>query len=100
LIKVSVQTEIGERRLLLQDLAFSGLGITKIHHFVHEFIDNDKVVAYALLLELLEVLDKNLGKAMEEQDDLCGIRVAPGEGEYWSRVRQAVTRRARLTVEI
>lgn len=41
---------------LLQDLAVSGLGITKVHQLVHQLIYDDKVVSNALLLQLFEVL--------------------------------------------
>lgn len=40
---------------LLQDLAVSGLGITKVHQFIHQLIYDNKVVSNALLLQFLEV---------------------------------------------
>jgi hypothetical protein len=48
--------------VLLQNLAFSGLRETKIHHLIEELIDDHEVVADGLLLELLEVLGENLSK--------------------------------------
>ena len=60
---------------LLENLALRCLRITEVHHLIHEFIDYDEVVANRLLLELLEVLDEDGDKAVEEEDDLGGIRV-------------------------
>ena len=71
------------RDVLLQDLALGGLGVAKVHHFVHEFIDDDKVVSDTLFFELFEVFDEDLGEAMEEDDDLCCVRVALRQCEDW-----------------
>ena len=48
------------RDIFLKDLAFRGLRIAKVHHFVQKLVDYDKIVAYALLFKFLEVLDENL----------------------------------------
>ena len=63
------------RDVLLQNLALRRLRISKVHHFIHEFVDDNEVVTNGLRLELLEVLDENLDEAMEEEDDLGGICV-------------------------
>jgi hypothetical protein len=60
----------------LQDLALGGLGIAKVHHFVHEFVYDDEIIADGLFLEFLEVLDQDLGEAMEEEDGFCRVRVS------------------------
>ena len=72
---------------LLQDLAFCCLGISKVHHFIHEFVDDNEVVADRLLLELLEVLDEDLDEAMEEEDDETEWRIREGQGTQpqWAR---------------
>lgn len=62
--------------LLLQDLALRRLWIAKIHHFIHELIDNDEVIPNTFFLEFFEIFHENLGEAMEEQDDFCGICIA------------------------
>lgn len=58
------------RDILLQDLALGGLGESKVHHFVHELVDDNKVVSDTLFLQLFEVFNQDLGEAMEEDDDL------------------------------
>ena len=74
----------------MEDLALRRLRISKVHHLVHELVDDDKVVADGLLLELLEVLDEDLGQAMQEEDDLGRIGVSAGQGEHCARaVRRA-----------
>jgi hypothetical protein len=61
---------------LLKNLALGCLGVAKVHHLVHELVDDDKIVADALLLEFLEVLDEDLGEAVKKEDGLCGIGIA------------------------
>lgn len=48
--------------VLLQDLGFGRLRVTKVHHLVEKLVDDDKVVPDRLLLELLEVFDQDLMK--------------------------------------
>ena len=61
---------------LLENLALRCLGVAKIHHLIHELVDDDEVVADGLLLELFKVFDKDGDKAVEEEDDLGGICVS------------------------
>ena len=68
--------------VLLQNLGLSGLGVSKIHHFVQQFVDDDKVVADALLLEFLKVLGEDLDDLVHEKEYLGGIGVALGDGEH------------------
>jgi hypothetical protein len=63
---------------LLQYLALCRLREPKVHHLVHQFIYNNKVISDGLFLELLEVFDQDLRQSVEEYDDLSGIRVAFG----------------------
>ena len=56
--------------VLLEDLALGGLGESKVHHLIHEFVDDNKVISNTLFFQLLEVFDQNLGESMEEDDDL------------------------------
>lgn len=51
---------------LLENLALRGLRVSEVHHLVHKFVNDDKVVADRFLLELLEVLDEHLDEAVEE----------------------------------
>lgn len=51
---------------LLQDLAFCRLRIPKVHHFIEQFIDNDKIVPDTLLFQDLEVFGENLDDLVEE----------------------------------
>ena len=69
---------------LLENLALRCLGVSKVHHLIHELVDDDEVVADGLLLELLEVLDEHLHDAVQEQDDLRRVRVALREREHWA----------------
>jgi hypothetical protein len=70
-----------EEVILLQYLGLGGLWVAKVHHLIQQLVDDDKVVPYALLLELLEVLCEDLDHLVQEQKDLGGICVAFGEGE-------------------
>ena len=63
-------------RSLLQYLALCRLGISKVHHLIHKLVDDDKVVSDGLFFEFLEVLDENLGEAVEEEDDFHGVGVS------------------------
>lgn len=60
----------------MQNLGLGGLWVAEIHHLIEKFVDDDVVVAYALLLELLEVFGKDLDDPVEEKEDLCGIAVS------------------------
>lgn len=66
---------------LLQYLTLRRLGIPEIHHLVQKLVDDDEVVAYALLLQLLEVLGEDLDDLVQEEEDLGGVGVALREGE-------------------
>lgn len=47
---------------LLKDLAVSGLRVSKVHEFIQQLVDYDKVISDTLLLQLLKVFRENLGK--------------------------------------
>ena len=66
--------------VLLQDLALRRLRVSKVHDLVQQLVDNDEVVPDALLLELFEVLRKDLNDLMQEQQDLRRVGVALGQG--------------------
>jgi len=51
---------------LLQNLAFGRLRKSKVHHFVHQLIYDDKIVPDGLFLEFLKVLDEDLREAVEK----------------------------------
>lgn len=63
-------------RALLQYLALRGLWVPEIHHFVHELVDDHKVVPYRLFFELFKVFYENLCQAMQEYDDFCCIGIS------------------------
>ena len=46
--------------LLFEYLALCGLWVSKVHDFIEEFIDEDKVISYALFFQLAEVLLEHL----------------------------------------
>lgn len=58
------------RDVFLQDLTLGGLGEPKVHHLVHELVDDNEVVPDTLFLQLFEVFNQDLREAMEEDDDL------------------------------
>ena len=62
--------------ILLENLALGRLRVPKVHHLVHELVDDDKVVADGLFFELLEVLHEHLHEPVQEEDDLGGVCVA------------------------
>ena len=67
--------------IFLEDLALGGLGVSKVHHLIHKLVDDNKVVPDTFFFELLEVFNQDLNEAMKEDDDLCGIAIAFGEGQ-------------------
>ena len=64
------------RDIFLKNLAFGSLRIAKVHHFVHELVDNNEVIPYTLLFEFLEVLDENLDKPVQKDDNFSGIAIS------------------------
>ena len=67
--------------LLLQDLALCCLRVSKVHHLIQQFVNDDKVIPNTLLLEDLEVFGEDLHKLVEEEEDLGGICVSFGQSE-------------------
>jgi hypothetical protein len=57
------------------------LRVAKIHHFVKQLVDDDKVVADGFFFELFEVFGEDLDDFVEEEEDFGGICVAFREGE-------------------
>lgn len=74
--------------LLLQDLALCCLWISKVHHFVQQFVNDDKIIPDTLLLEDLEIFGEDLHELVEEEKDLGSICVSFGQSE---NVQVAVT---------
>ena len=72
----------------LEDFAVGRLGIAKVHHLVQQFVDDDKVVADALLLKFLEIFLENL----KTQEGKKVTRIYPQ-----SRIKLCVERRRRLS---
>ena len=66
----------GDVRALLQDLALRRLRISKVHHLVHQLVNNNKVISDRLFFQFLEVFNKHLNKPMQENDNLGGICVS------------------------
>ena len=73
--QVSGTPKYGQLRALLENLALCRLRIAKVHHLVHKFVDEDKVVADRFLLQLFKVFDEDGNEAVKEEDDLGGIGV-------------------------
>lgn len=65
----------------MQDLSLCRLWIAKIHHLVQQFVYDYEVVPYALLLELFEILGKDLDNLVEEEKYLGCVGVAFSERE-------------------
>lgn len=65
----------------MENLAFRCLGIAKIHHFVQQFVDNDKVIPDTFLLQDLEIFGEHLHDLVEEQEDFGSICVSLGQRE-------------------
>lgn len=55
--------------------------VSKIHHLIEQFVDNDKVVANTLLLQDLEVFREYLHDLVEEKEDFGRIGVFLCQGE-------------------
>eukprot|EP00053_Salpingoeca_punica_P017751 m.171606 g.171606 ORF g.171606 m.171606 type:complete len:404 (-) comp17279_c0_seq1:208-1419(-) len=69
------------RNVLLQNACVCRLRVAKVHELVEQLVGDDKVVADALLLKLLEVLAEDLQHLVQEdkrQDDVC---VAAADGD-------------------
>lgn len=65
----------------MEDFRFCCLWVTKVHHLVEEFVDNDKVIADRFFFEFFEVFGEDFDYFMEEKEDFGGIRVALCKGE-------------------
>lgn len=72
---------IGPDCLLLQDLALCCLRVSKVHHLVQQFVDDDEVIPDTLLLQHLEVFGEDLHDLVEEQKNFGGICVSLGQSE-------------------
>lgn len=46
--------------LLLEYFTFSGLGVAKVHYFIQQFIEQNKIIPDTFFLKLLKVLTKYL----------------------------------------
>lgn len=49
------------------------LWITKVHHFVHEFINNHEIVADGFFFENSEIIDHNLDKRIPARTAQCRV---------------------------
>lgn len=65
----------------MQDLALCCLRVSKVHHLIQEFVNDDKVIPNTLLLEDLEVFGEDLHELVEEEEDLGSICVSFGQSE-------------------
>jgi hypothetical protein len=65
----------------LQYLGLCSLWISKVHHLVQQLVDDDEIVPYALLLEFLKVLCKDLDNFMEKEENFGSIGVSFGKSE-------------------
>ena len=72
----------------MQDLALCCLWISKVHHFVQQFVNDDKIIPDTLLLEDLEIFGEDLHELVKEEKDLGSICVSFGQSE---NVQVAVT---------
>ena len=66
---------------LLENLALSGLRVSKVNKFIQKFVDDDKVVSNTLLFNLLKILAHNLNKLVQEWEDHGSICIAPGDAD-------------------
>jgi hypothetical protein len=53
--------------LLLQDLRFSSLGVSEVHHLVQKFVYYHEIISDTLFLEFLEVLRKHFHNLVQEE---------------------------------
>ena len=67
--------------ILLQDLTLGGLRITKVHHLIEKFVDDDKVIANAFLFQLLEIFRKDFNDLVQKKKDLGRVRISFGKSE-------------------
>lgn len=74
--------------VLAQNLALGELRVTKVHHFVQQLVDDDKVVANTLFLQILKVLLKHLASLVQVHKQRSHVGVAPGEREHCSTKRK------------
>jgi hypothetical protein len=65
----------------LEDFRFGGLWISKVHHFVQEFINNDEVVSDGFFFKFFEVFGEDFDYFVQEEEDFGGIGIAFSEGE-------------------
>lgn len=60
----------------MQDLGFGGLWVSKVHHFIQQLVDDDKVVPYTFLLEFFEVLRKYFHHLVQKEENFSRICVS------------------------
>lgn len=65
----------------MQYLSLRCLWVSKIHHLIQQLVNDNEVVPYALLLQLLEVLGEDIDDFVEEKEDLGGVRISFRESE-------------------
>lgn len=66
---------------ILQNLELAGLRVAIVHHFIQELVDHHEVISDRLLLELLEVLDKDIDQLVQKLENHQGIAVSLGDSQ-------------------
>ena len=61
---------------LAQNLGVCGLRIAEIHHLIKELVDDDKVIADALLTNLAKVLLQRVNELVKEEKCHCPVHIA------------------------
>ena len=69
-----MHTSVHHSYLLFQYLALGGLGIPKVHKFIKQLVDEDKVVPNTLLFQLPKILLKHLWRDGGEDKGRAGAR--------------------------
>lgn len=66
---------------LLENNCVCSLRVSKIHQLVEKLVDHHEIVAYAFLLELLEVLGEHLHKLVQEDKNKGDVGISASSSD-------------------
>jgi hypothetical protein len=57
------------------------LWIAKVHHFIQQLVDDDKVVPDRFFLQLFKIFGEDFDDLMEKEEDFRSVGVTLGKGK-------------------
>lgn len=68
---------------IFQNLAFSCLGISVIHHLIKQFIDHNEIISHGLLFEFLKILNQYIDQSMNKLEYNKSISILFGDSQKY-----------------